>query len=87
MSTARQREQIEAVVFAALRRIAPEVEPSDLDPALELRDQIDIDSMDFLNLVIAVHRETGVDIPEADYPKLVTLGGFVDYLEARVMAT
>lgn len=53
------------------------------DSALDLRDQLDIDSMDFLNLVIGVHQALGVDIPEADYPRLVTLDGFVTYLVAR----
>jgi acyl carrier protein len=45
-----------------------------------LREQLDIDSMDFLNFVIALHKELGVGLPEKDYPKLATLDGCVDYL-------
>ena len=52
-------------------------------PTCGLRDQLDIDSMDFLNFVIALHEELHVDIPEADYPRLQTLDDFVDYLTAR----
>ncbi|MBZ5703592.1 MAG: hypothetical protein LAN84_17305, partial [Acidobacteriia bacterium] len=47
------------------------------------RDQLDIDSMDLLNFVIALHQELHVEIPEADYPKLATLQGCVDYLFAN----
>jgi acyl carrier protein len=84
MSGTSQRERIQGTIVGSLRRIAPEIDPADLDPAMDLREQVDIDSMDFLNLVIAVHRELGVDIPEVDYPKLVTLAGFADYVEARL---
>lgn len=45
-----------------------------------MRDQPDIDSMDFLNFVIGLHKELKVEIPEADYPKLATLDGCVNYL-------
>jgi acyl carrier protein len=55
-----------------------------LDPSADLREALDIDSMDFLNFVIAVHRRLGVDIPELDYPKLATLDGAVTYLKAKV---
>jgi acyl carrier protein len=71
-------------ILRVLSRIAPEIEPETIDSALDLRDQLDIDSMDFLNLVIGVHQALGVDIPEADYPKLVTLDGFVAYVAGRV---
>jgi acyl carrier protein len=55
-----------------------------LDPQADLREALDIDSMDFLNFVIAVHHRLGVEIPELDYPKLVTLGGAISYLEAKL---
>jgi acyl carrier protein len=71
---------VSAVVRDELGRIAPEVEFDTIDPAGDLREQIDIDSMDFLNLVTALHERLGVDIPEADYPRLETLGGIIDYL-------
>ena len=55
-----------------------------LDPAAPLRDQIDIDSMDFLNFVTAVHKQLGVPIPELDYPRLASLDGAVHYVLAKL---
>jgi acyl carrier protein len=55
-----------------------------IDPAKDLRDQIDIDSVDFLNFVIGLHKQLGVEIPDADVSKLVTLDGCVAYLTSRV---
>jgi len=63
-----------------LRRIAPEVDPSELVPDALLQEEFDLDSMDFLNLVTALDEEAGVDVPERDYPQLATVGGFVDYV-------
>jgi acyl carrier protein len=57
---------IRAAVLAAITRIAPEVDPATLKGDERLRQQVDIDSMDFLNMVIDLHRELGVDIPESD---------------------
>jgi len=64
----------------ALYDVAPELEDEDLDPDRPLRDQTELDSMDFLNLAIAIHDATGIDIPEADYPKLQSLTDIVTYL-------
>ena len=50
---------------------------------MRLRDQVDLDSMDFLNLLVGVHQRTGIEIPEADYPKLATLDQLVAYLAAK----
>jgi acyl carrier protein len=55
-----------------------------VDPSADLREAIDIDSMDFLNFIIAIHRRLGVDIPEIDYPKLVTLNGAFAYIDAKL---
>ncbi len=74
------REEIRAAVVGALAEIAPEADLGTLDDAADLREQLDIDSLDFLNVVIAVHERTGIDVPERDYPKLTTLAGFVSYL-------
>ena len=79
-------EEIRAAVLRALGRVAPEADPASIDPAVPLREQLDIDSMDFLNFVIALHKAVGVDIPERDYPKLVTLDGCVKYLTAATPA-
>jgi acyl carrier protein len=70
-------------VQRVLARIAPEADPTALDGAIDLRDQLDIDSMDFLNFVIGLHREFAIEVPEADYPRLRTLDGCVDYVQER----
>jgi acyl carrier protein len=78
--------EIRAAVMGVLKSIAPEVEESELDPARPLRDQVDLDSMDWLNVIVALHERLKVDIPEADYAKLVTLQDLVAYLSARRQA-
>ena len=74
--------ELRETVLRALGEIAPEADPTTLKPDVSFRDQLDIDSMDFLNFAIALHEELGVEIPEADYPKLATLDGCVEYLAA-----
>jgi acyl carrier protein len=74
------KDQIKAVVLQTLGSIAPEADLSQIEPAIPLRDQLDVDSMDFLNFVIGLHKELNVTIPEADYPELATLNGCVAYL-------
>jgi acyl carrier protein len=71
-------------VHDVLRRIAPEFSPGELDPGRPLRDQVDLDSMDWLNFITALHERLGVDIPEADYAKLVTFDDVVAYLDAKL---
>ena len=78
------REQIRDAVLSALTRVAPEIDPATLRAESALRVEYELDSMDFLNFVIALHRDLGVDIPESDYPKLATLNGAVDYLSERL---
>jgi acyl carrier protein len=77
---------IRAILQEELGNIAPEMDLRKLDPSADLREALDIDSMDFLNFVIALHRRLGVDIAELDYPKLVTLNGAVTYLQPKVAA-
>lgn len=79
-------EEIRRAVLDALARVAPEADLDALDPDVDLREQIDVDSMDLLNMVIGIHERTGVEVPERDYPKLVTLDGCVAYLRARLAA-
>lgn len=76
------REEITTTVLRALGEIAPEADLAAIKPDVSFRDQLDIDSMDFLNFVIAVHEALHVEIPEADYPKLITLNVCVAYLAA-----
>ena len=80
------RDELKREILEAISEIAPEAEFGDLDPDEGLREALDLDSMDFLNIVLALHDRLGVDIPEKDYPKLFTLNGAVDYLEAKTPA-
>jgi len=80
-------QDLRETVIATLCRIAPEVAPADLRSGVPLRDQVDLDSMDWLNFLVGLHGRLGVDIPEADYRKLVTLDDLVAYLAARCRGT
>jgi acyl carrier protein len=75
--------ELRANVFAELKKIAPELEEGDVAADRPLRDQVDLDSMDWLNFLIALHARFGVEIPEADYAGLDTLERLCAYLEAR----
>lgn len=70
---------IRTLVAEVLGGIAPEADLASVRDDEDLRAAFDLDSMDFLNLVVGLHAHTGVDVPEADYPKLFTLGGIVAY--------
>ena len=74
-------EEIKKVVLVELKRIAPELE--DVAPAKPLRDQVDLDSMDWLNFLVALNERLKIEIPEADYRKLGTLEQIVDYLAKK----
>ncbi len=78
--------QIKEVVLRVLNGIAPEVDIDSIHPNRDLRDQMDIDSVDFLNFVIGLHKELGIEIPDADIPKLATLNSCIDYLKSRIKA-
>jgi acyl carrier protein len=80
------RDRIRDIVIEELRNIAPESDPAAIDPKAGVREELDIDSMDFLNFVIALHRRLDVDIPEADYAALQTIAGAIDYLQAKLPA-
>lgn len=75
--------QIRQIVHQALSNVAPEVDVNAIDPAKDMRDQIDIDSVDFLNFVIGLHKELGIEIPDSDVSNLVTLDGCVGYLMSK----
>jgi acyl carrier protein len=75
---------IRKVLQEELNNIAPEVDIAGIDPAANLREVMDIDSMDFLNFITAIHHRLGIDIPEIDYPKFATLDGAVAYLGTKL---
>jgi acyl carrier protein len=76
-------DQIREGVLRVLAGIVPGADLTALRPDLGLRDQLDIDSMDYLNLAIGIHEELQVDIPESAYDQLETLDDFVRYLAER----
>ena len=80
-----KEQDAEAALAQELHRIAPDVDAADIDREGNLREEFDIDSMDFLNLVIALNKRFGIPIPEADYPRLATFAEAVAYL-AEVVA-
>jgi acyl carrier protein len=77
------KDEIQELVLGVLGRIAPEADLKTIDPRTSFRDQLDIDSVDFLNFAIGLNKELGVDIPDADLPKLASLDGCVSYLLSR----
>ena len=80
---ARSPDEIRTVFFDVLGGIAPETDPAAIDPDKPLRDQVDLDSMDFLNVIVRLHEVLGIDIPEQDYAELLTLNSTIRYLAAR----
>ncbi|UXA08349.1 acyl carrier protein [Mycobacterium sp. SMC-2] len=79
-------EDTRAVVLSVLTTIAPEVDPDDICDDVLLRDQVDLDSMDWLSFLRGIHKRFGVDIPESDYGSLRTLADVVGYVEAKASA-
>jgi acyl carrier protein len=78
------KDELRAAVLAELRRIAPEVEEGELKADRPLREQVDLDSMDWLNFLVALHERLQVEIPESDYARLGTLDQTVDYLAKKL---
>jgi acyl carrier protein len=76
--------EIRTVALSVLKSIAPEIEEDELRDDRPLRNQVDLDSMDWLNFLLGLHRELKVEIPEADYANLVTLNDVTAYLLQRV---
>ena len=75
-----------AVVREVLGEIAPEADLDAIDSSGQLQDELDLDSINFLDLMTGIHERTGIDVPERDYPMVATFDGCVSYLcsHARV---
>jgi acyl carrier protein len=84
MTIKKSPEEIKQTVLHALHEIAPEVDLQTLNPDINLREELDIDSMDFRRLMVRLHKELNMDIPEKDYGKLVTLKDFINYLQTKL---
>ncbi len=80
------RDEIRETVLRCLCEVAPEVDPAQVKHDVEFRDQLDIDSMDLLNFVIAMHEQLHVDIPESEYGRLGTVDALVDFIAAQLPA-
>lgn len=76
--------EISKAFIEELVKVAPDIDPGDVGPDDHLQDDLEIDSMDFLNLVSALHKRLKVDIPEKDYPRIATLAQAVKYLAERM---
>ncbi len=74
-------------VLGVLSEVAPEIDTADVDPTEDVREQFDLDSMDVLNLAIGLFQATGVQVPERDYPRIVTVDGCIRYLQERGATT
>ncbi|MFZ0834559.1 MAG: phosphopantetheine-binding protein [Mycobacterium sp.] len=79
-------DEIRSEVLSVLTGIAPEVDADEITDDELLRDQVDLDSMDWLNFLIGIHKRLNVDIPESDYASLRTLGDVVRYVDKRLTA-
>lgn len=79
-------DDIRAEVLAVLTTIAPEVVAADIRDDIQLRDQVDLDSMDWLNFLVGLHKRLGVDIPESDYASLRTLADVLRYVTQHAAA-
>ncbi|PHP65922.1 phosphopantetheine-binding protein [Zhengella mangrovi] len=75
------RSELEAILTRELHRIAPDIGMADVDRDGDLREEFDIDSMDFLTLVAALSKETGAEMPESDYGQMGSVNAMLDYLE------
>lgn len=78
------KDETKNTILRILGGIAPEADLTQIKPQVSFREQIDIDSMDFLNFVIGLKKELGVEVPEADYPKVASLDGCVEYVMERM---
>ena len=79
-------DEIKNVILEIIQDIDDEADLANLDPSEALRDQLDLDSMDFLDIVMELRKRYQIQIPEADYPQLATLDSCVNYLMPRLKA-
>lgn len=78
-----ERKDIERILAEELGRIAPDIDLADTDLSADLREELDIDSIDFLNLVAALSKRLEIDMPEADYHMMDSLAHMADYIESH----
>jgi acyl carrier protein len=76
--------ELEQIVRGAVADIAPDVDAESVDADADFHDDLGLDSMDALNLAIALNEATGVDIPEVDYPRITSIATCVAYVRGRI---
>ena len=76
-------EQVKQIVIDIINEIAPDEDTTNLKSEVNLRDQMDLDSMDFLDIVMELRKQHGIEVPEEDYPKLASLDSCADYLTPK----
>lgn len=76
--------EIRDAIMLSLLSVAPEVPPDEIDPSKPIGPQMDVDSIDFLNVLMGIEERTGVEIPERDYAKVQTVDDTVRYVAARL---
>jgi acyl carrier protein len=81
------KEQIKATILEIIAQIIPDEDLSNLKGDIPLREQVELDSMDFLDIIMELRKRYGVEVPESDYVHLATLDGSVAYLEPRLKKT
>ncbi len=79
-AAATNAEEVKKIVLAIIADIAPDEDLSNVKPDVRLRDQLELDSMDFLDIVMELRKKYGIEVPEADYPKLASLDSCAEYL-------
>ena len=80
------KEECKQVVLDIIAEIAPDEELGEIKPDVRLRDQLDLDSMDFLDIVMELRKQHGIEVPEADYPELASLDSCAEYLTPKFNA-
>ncbi len=78
------RDEIRSTLLACLSDVAPEIAEEEVEDDVDLRDEIDLDSMDILRWVQGINKALGVEIPEEDYGKIASLGDAIDYVAGRI---
>ena len=78
------REEVRAVILDIIAQIAPDEDLGDLKDNVRIRDQIELDSMDFLDIIMELRKRYGIEVPEDDYMQLATLDGAISYLQPRM---
>ncbi len=79
-------DQVKQIVIDIINEIAPDEDTTDLKAEVNLRDQMDLDSMDFLDIVMELRKQHGIEVPEEDYPKLASLASCAEYLTPKFNA-